>query len=608
MSVTAVDISAPAVPREAPASASAGHRADAWAGEERDEFATVLDDARAPREAAATPAEGRTRLDDRRAGRQEVSAPTGDRPGAARRAAARARNRNGAIDGQKEETGETSSKRAESGGVGSGRVESQAPSEKPRGHVHVDGEGVELSNQDGETRIPVAVEEAGRSEDVSFADVETIADTAAPATGKASDTAQSKTPVELAPPSGEASAAGGAPGQAGVLPVEGVRDALSEETSTETSPGAETSGASVPERGDVSEARPTRESTSASRDHIGNTEQEGDAPAAAPAPRVVPARERASSEAPERPREGAATAPTRGEEIRERGPIPAQATVASRGGSATEPGVAPATARATPPVERAAELDAVESDANGERAEGGGKDGGESGDVTAVLDEGPDIDVAGGDQRARSGSETGPGGPHGERSAQAGGSMPAARNGNTAHASGTTTPDGAPSSHGAQTHQGSDAARPGTAGAVLRAEQALAVDIERGAVARVRDGGEMRLALKPVGLGEVELRLAVRDGGVHAHLATAHEETRQLLAGHRHELETALQRYQLRLESFDIDLGGREGRSFLDRQPEPAVVSPGIDRVGSGPAGADSDETAVALRVESGRGTLSIRV
>jgi hypothetical protein len=101
-----------------------------------------------------------------------------------------------------------------------------------------------------------------------------------------------------------------------------------------------------------------------------------------------------------------------------------------------------------------------------------------------------------------------------------------------------------------------------------RVEQALRAESERGVVTRLRDNGEMRLAIRPNGLGELEVRVAVRESSVHASIATQHEEARQVLNSQRSDLEAALQRNNLRLDSFSVDVGGREARSFV-RQDSP---------------------------------------
>ncbi len=102
-----------------------------------------------------------------------------------------------------------------------------------------------------------------------------------------------------------------------------------------------------------------------------------------------------------------------------------------------------------------------------------------------------------------------------------------------------------------------------------RLEQALNADFEHGFVGRLRDGGQMRLTVHGDGLGDIELRVTVRENGVHASIAAQHDEARQLLNSQRSDLVAALQRSNLRLESFTVDVGGRDGRSYLRHDSQP---------------------------------------
>lgn len=155
----------------------------------------------------------------------------------------------------------------------------------------------------------------------------------------------------------------------------------------------------------------------------------------------------------------------------------------------------------------------------------------------------------------------------------------------------------------------SEGMRPAASTALLRAEQALDAKLEHGSVVgHLRDNGEMRLALRPHGLGELEVRIAIREGGVQANVAASHEEARQLLTSQRHDLEAALQRYNLRLDSFSVDVGGRDGRSFAQNEPQETVF--GYGNTAALIEAQDSDEThlaSTAIRDVAGAG-LSLRV
>jgi hypothetical protein len=146
--------------------------------------------------------------------------------------------------------------------------------------------------------------------------------------------------------------------------------------------------------------------------------------------------------------------------------------------------------------------------------------------------------------------------------------------------------------------------------AAARAERALEAGLERGMVGRLRDDGEMRLRLEPGGLGEIEVRIAVREGGVHAAMASAHEDTRQLLASQRQGLEAALQRYSLRLDSFDVGVGSRGepsagGGSGADRQQVFGATRTDAEGAVKGPGGG---ELLRAPRLHEGvGGVLNVR-
>lgn len=90
----------------------------------------------------------------------------------------------------------------------------------------------------------------------------------------------------------------------------------------------------------------------------------------------------------------------------------------------------------------------------------------------------------------------------------------------------------------------------------------------------LRDGGEMRLHLSPEGMGNVEVRVMVRNDAVHASLVADQDGARQALQASRPSLEAALQRSSLRLEGFTVDMGFQQHQreSQGDRQATPAQV------------------------------------
>jgi hypothetical protein len=120
-----------------------------------------------------------------------------------------------------------------------------------------------------------------------------------------------------------------------------------------------------------------------------------------------------------------------------------------------------------------------------------------------------------------------------------------------------------------------------------RVEQAFEAGLERGLAGRLRDNGEMRLAVRQEGLGDLDVRVMVRESGVHASIGTQHDEARQLLNSQRGDLEAALQRYNLRLDSFNVDVGHQDGRSGMrhedaqgpSRHGEPSMSVRGAEPV-----------------------------
>ena len=82
---------------------------------------------------------------------------------------------------------------------------------------------------------------------------------------------------------------------------------------------------------------------------------------------------------------------------------------------------------------------------------------------------------------------------------------------------------------------------------------------DAGRAPRGKDGGEMRLAVTPDGLGPVEVRVVVREDAVHATVWARDDQAREALTTNRHALAEALGRSQLRLEGFTVGLGDERG-------------------------------------------------
>lgn len=133
-------------------------------------------------------------------------------------------------------------------------------------------------------------------------------------------------------------------------------------------------------------------------------------------------------------------------------------------------------------------------------------------------------------------------------------------------------------------------------------ERLVQLDAQRPVV--VRDGGEMRVTIEPQGLGHVELRIAVDANAVHATLTASHEHARDMLSQHRPQLEAALERSQLRLEGFNVNLGQHHqprDPGEMGGRPWPLPTPGSVPSVAAAvPGGADP------VRARRGNGALSL--
>ncbi len=125
-------------------------------------------------------------------------------------------------------------------------------------------------------------------------------------------------------------------------------------------------------------------------------------------------------------------------------------------------------------------------------------------------------------------------------------------------------------------------------------------------VATVRGGGEMRLRLEPAGLGHIDVRISLAHDGVRAAIVAEHGATRTLLQREQHLLEAALERSEMRLAGFSVDVGFGGSSAF------PGAPHDGTPmRAGAFPASAEVEPTAatpIVLDDASGAGRLSVRV
>lgn len=119
-------------------------------------------------------------------------------------------------------------------------------------------------------------------------------------------------------------------------------------------------------------------------------------------------------------------------------------------------------------------------------------------------------------------------------------------------------------------HRGADAAGPSNSAAGFHPQQGSAgregAANDFGApqpslllASQDRSGGEMRLHVRPQGLGELEMHISVRDGGVQAAFWSPSDQTRELLLQSRQMLQAQLGRSHLRLDGFTVGNGSHHG-------------------------------------------------
>jgi len=192
-----------------------------------------------------------------------------------------------------------------------------------------------------------------------------------------------------------------------------------------------------------------------------------------------------------------------------------------------------------------------------------------------------------------------------------------------AAASPTTAPSLDGAAAGTTATSGADAAAPagardvaGATSLVERAPAALHGDVasiapwaervvESVRVATLRGGGEMRLRLEPAGLGHIDVRITLAQDGVHATIAAEHDGTRALLRTEQYLLQAALERSDLRLAGFSVDLGfGASSGGFGDAERAAA----GFAHQSAAPADVETATIPDVVDSATERGRLSVRV
>ena len=127
------------------------------------------------------------------------------------------------------------------------------------------------------------------------------------------------------------------------------------------------------------------------------------------------------------------------------------------------------------------------------------------------------------------------------------------------------------SAQGEQTSRGKPLTRPQIARMMERVEATLKE------AARGRDGKTLSLHLEPVDLGKVKVDVSLREGALHARIAPENQQVMQALREHAHELQGALRKLGLEVDSVTVsvtadDFAGEmttgqetmDGRSFQE--------------------------------------------
>jgi flagellar hook-length control protein FliK len=72
--------------------------------------------------------------------------------------------------------------------------------------------------------------------------------------------------------------------------------------------------------------------------------------------------------------------------------------------------------------------------------------------------------------------------------------------------------------------------------------------------ARARDGKTISLHLEPVDLGKVKVDVSLREGALHARISPDNQQVAQALREHAHELQGALRKLGLEVDSVSVSV------------------------------------------------------
>jgi flagellar hook-length control protein FliK len=78
-------------------------------------------------------------------------------------------------------------------------------------------------------------------------------------------------------------------------------------------------------------------------------------------------------------------------------------------------------------------------------------------------------------------------------------------------------------------------------------------------------GGEMKMQLKPEGVGEVTLKVAVKDGQVAIQMMTESDSAKKMLESNLDDLKTSLAQHKLHVDALKIEVGGELAKQRFEQ-------------------------------------------
>ncbi|MDZ4084315.1 MAG: flagellar hook-length control protein FliK, partial [Bdellovibrionales bacterium] len=99
--------------------------------------------------------------------------------------------------------------------------------------------------------------------------------------------------------------------------------------------------------------------------------------------------------------------------------------------------------------------------------------------------------------------------------------------------------------------------------------KANAQDVVRNAQLLLRNGGgEMKMQLKPEGVGEIHLKVAVKDGQVAVQMLTESDSAKKLLENGIEDLKTSLAQNKLHVDALKIEVGTEMAKQRFEQSQQ----------------------------------------